>query len=100
MVNEKVSVIDVKGELTAFAEGVLMHAYIQDWHRTFANGSGGGSRKVNGRSTIRTPPRIIRAQFRGNKHTSLTFFVGESSELQFSLAQIALLVTPFVTFRR
>jgi hypothetical protein len=34
MVNEKVSVIDVKGELTAFAEGVLMQAYIQDWHRT------------------------------------------------------------------
>jgi anti-sigma B factor antagonist len=28
-VNEKVSVIDVKGELTAFAEGVLMDAYGQ-----------------------------------------------------------------------
>jgi len=28
-VNEKVSVIDVKGELTAFAEGVLMDAYNQ-----------------------------------------------------------------------
>ena len=28
-VNDKVSVIDVKGELTAFAEGVLMQAYDQ-----------------------------------------------------------------------
>jgi anti-sigma B factor antagonist len=28
-VNEKVSIIDVKGELTAFAEGVLMDAYNQ-----------------------------------------------------------------------
>jgi anti-sigma B factor antagonist len=28
-VNDKVSVIDVKGELTAFAEGVLMQAYTQ-----------------------------------------------------------------------
>ena len=28
-INEKVSVIDVKGELTAFAEGVLMQAYNQ-----------------------------------------------------------------------
>jgi anti-sigma B factor antagonist len=28
-VSEKVSVIDVKGELTAFAEGVLMQAYSQ-----------------------------------------------------------------------
>ena len=28
-VNEKVSIIDVKGELTAFAEGVLMQAYGQ-----------------------------------------------------------------------
>jgi anti-sigma B factor antagonist len=28
-VNDKVSVIDVKGELTAFAEGVLMQAYNQ-----------------------------------------------------------------------
>jgi anti-sigma B factor antagonist len=28
-VSEKVSVIDVKGELTAFAEGVLMQAYTQ-----------------------------------------------------------------------
>jgi anti-sigma B factor antagonist len=28
-VNEKVSVVDVKGELTAFAEGVLMDAYNQ-----------------------------------------------------------------------
>ena len=28
-VNEGVSVIDVKGELTAFAEGVLMDAYGQ-----------------------------------------------------------------------
>ena len=28
-VNDKVSVIDVKGELTAFAEGVLMQAYSQ-----------------------------------------------------------------------
>jgi len=28
-VGEKVSVIDVKGELTAFAEGVLMQAYSQ-----------------------------------------------------------------------
>ena len=34
MVNDKVSVIDVKGELTAFAEGVLMQTYIQGWHRT------------------------------------------------------------------
>jgi anti-sigma B factor antagonist len=28
-VNDKVSIIDVKGELTAFAEGVLMQAYTQ-----------------------------------------------------------------------
>src|SRR5215216_3637292 len=28
-VNEKVSIIDIKGELTAFAEGVLMDAYNQ-----------------------------------------------------------------------
>ena len=77
MVNDKVSVIDVKGEFTAFAEGVLMQAYIQDWHGTIRERQRGGSRKVNGRSTIRTPPRKIRAQFRGNKHTSLTFIVGE-----------------------
>jgi hypothetical protein len=50
MVNYKVSVIDVKGELTAFAEGVLMQAYTQGWHRPGANGrlGGGGSRKMNG----------------------------------------------------
>ncbi len=28
-INDKVSVIDIKGELTAFAEGVLMQAYNQ-----------------------------------------------------------------------
>ena len=38
MVNDKVSIVDVKGELTAFAEGVLMQAYTQGWHRPWANG--------------------------------------------------------------
>jgi anti-sigma B factor antagonist len=37
-VSEKVSVIDVKGELTAFAEGVLMQAYNQ--------ASDGGARSI------------------------------------------------------
>jgi hypothetical protein len=50
MVNEKVSIIDVRGELTAFAEGVLMQAYTQGWHRPGANGRvvGGQDAKSRG----------------------------------------------------
>ena len=49
MVNDKVSIIDVKGELTAFAEGVLMQAYTQGRHRTIreCQAGRGGSRKVS-----------------------------------------------------
>jgi hypothetical protein len=47
-------------------------------------------------SNLHTPPKIP-APVSQYKHTSLTFLEDESSELRFSLAQIALLVTPFVT---
>jgi hypothetical protein len=49
MVNDKESIIDAKGELTAFAEGVLMQAYTQGRHRTIreCQAGRGGSRKVS-----------------------------------------------------
>ena len=47
-VNDNVSVIDVKGELTAFAEGVLMDAYKQ--------ASDGRVRALASRPTIRAIP--------------------------------------------
>jgi hypothetical protein len=66
MVNDKVSVIDVKGELTAFAEGVLMQAYTQGWHRPGANGRvvGVGHKKSEADSPTCTPPRKIPHRFR------------------------------------
>ena len=54
----------------------------------FANGSVvGGREKMAGDSLTCTPRRKIRVQFRGYKHTSLTFLVGESSKLRVSSAQ-------------
>src|SRR5215218_9507399 len=41
---------------------------------------GAGRKKGLADSLNRTPPRKIRAQFRGHKHTSLTSFVDEASE--------------------
>ncbi len=66
MVNDKVSVIDVKGELTAFAEGVLMQAYTQVWHRPGAHGRvvGVGYKKSEADSPTCTPPRKIPHRFR------------------------------------
>jgi hypothetical protein len=90
MVNDKVSIIDVKGELTAFAEGVLTLAYTQGWHRVIreCQAGGGGSRKLDADTLACTPLRKTREQFHGCKHTSLTFLAGSFSETQFSLAQI------------
>jgi hypothetical protein len=98
-VNDKVSVIDVKGELTAFAEGVLMQAYTQGWHRAIreCQSGGGGLRKVSGRSTYLHPPRKIRHQCQECKHTSLACILGDPSEVRLTLAQKTILVTRFVT---
>jgi len=60
MVSDKVSIIDVKGELTAFAEGVLMQAYTQGWHIAIRECPGwwGGSPKVSGRfSNLHIPAK-------------------------------------------
>ena len=42
MVNNKVSVIDVEGEITALAEDVFMQAYTQGWHIAIRECQAGG----------------------------------------------------------
>ncbi len=61
---------------------------------------GVGRKKTAGDDRQRTPRRKIRSRFYKYKHTSLIFLLGESSGLRFSLAQITILVTQFVTLWR
>jgi hypothetical protein len=61
---------------------------------------GVGQEKRAGNHRRRTPPRKIRARFRGDKHTSLAFSVGKPSGVGFFSAQKTTVVTAAVTLRR
>jgi hypothetical protein len=82
MVNDKVSIIDAKGEITAFAEGVLMQAYTQGRHRTIRECQAGrGVAKSECLMPYPHTPRKIRSRFCRDKHILLAILVGAFSKV-------------------